>query len=569
MLTTPRWMVVASNIGAVVVVVGGLFLAVQVTHRLLTRVPPARLPSLAQLADSTRHAAMARDGGATNVAPVTTLGGASPRDTTLAGARAALARGRWHEAATLLERASADSTNGSAALGLSLVRAWQLDDAGAVRALQRAVGAQSSLSPDERRWLQAHQRWMSGDIFGADSAYRVLLGRVTDDPTLWYAAAFVHRHDGGAIDSALVAFGSPAARRLSGTPPRRLSYGGAAAALWRIVQLSPYHEAARLELARLAAQYGDEALLDRLAWGAELATAEPATRLAMRVVAADARRDTLAWPATLRLAEAADAPSVLVAARALATSAGVLHPRSAWRAAELLALVTDTVRHPRAMAAAAHAGRGQLLLAVDRPVSALEAFHAAAALDSSLGMPLLAWGARFLEPGDGALMRRERERLVAWGATVGDGNSRDWLHPHAGMEAHLRAYGIGLVSAALGDTAQVRAQAEALEALPPVAGDSSFGRGMAGALRGELALARLDFAAATAALAPAARRVPPLWRDHSPFAGRAHARFRRAFAHQRAWDNERARIGYVAFFSPTLAELPLYRPSRERFDATP
>jgi hypothetical protein len=569
LLTTPRWMVVASNVAAVVAVLGGLFLAVQVTQRLLTRTPPVRLPSLAQLADSTRHAATPGAGASAAPARSITIGGASPRDTSLAAAQVALARGRWHEAARWLQQAGGDSASGSAALGLSLVRAWQLDDAGAQRALRLAARAQGSLSPDERRWLQAHQRWMTGDIFGADSAYRALLGTVTDDPTLWFAAAFVHRHDGGAIDSALVSFGSPAARRLSGTPPRRLSYGGAAPALWRIMQLSPYHEAARLELARLATQYGDSALLERLAWGAELATVEPETRLAMRVLAAGTRHDSAAWTLVLRLAEASGGEAVLAAARALATASGVLDPRSAWRAAQLAALAADTSRSPRAVAAAALAARGQLLLAVERPVSALEAFHAAAALDSSLGMPLAAWGARFLADGERDLVRRERERLVAWGASVSDAAGRDAWHPHAGMEAHLRAYGIGLLSAALGDTAQVRVQAEALDRLPPVAGDSSFGAAMAGALRGEVALARLDFPGAAAALAVAARRVPPLWRDHSPFTGRAHARFRRAFALQRAWENERARIGYVSFFSPTLAELPLYRPSRERFDVTP
>jgi hypothetical protein len=562
-------MVVASNVGAVVAVLGGLYLAVQVTHRLLTRIPPARLPSLAQLADSTRHAAMAAPRAGPTTVPSTTLGGPAPPDTNLAAAQVALARGRLDESATLLQRAVTDSTNGSAALALSLVRAWQLDDIAAERALQLAVRRQGALSPHERQWLQAHQRWMRGDIFGADSTYRVLLGAVPDDPTLWYAAAFVHRHDGGAIDSALVAFGSPAARRLAGTPPRRLSYGGSAAALWRILQLSPYHEAARLELARMATQYGDLALLDRLAWGGELAAVEPATRLALRVLFADASRDTSAWPLALRLAERADPLAVLRAARTLATAPGVLNPRSAWRAAELLAPLADTLRAPRPLAAVARAWRGQLLLAINRPVSAREAFHAAAALDSALGMPLVAWGARFLAEDERDLARRDREHLIAWGATASDGAPRDWLHPHAGMEAHLRAYGIGLLSAMLGDTADVLAQAKALERLPAVAGDSLFGASMAGALRGEVALARLDFAAAAGAMALAARRFPPLWRDSSPFTGRAHARFRRAVALQRAWENERARIGYVAFFSPTLAELPLYRPARQRFDATP
>jgi hypothetical protein len=92
---------------------------------------------------------------------------------------------------------------------------------------------------------------------------------------------------------------------------------------------------------------------------------------------------------------------------------------------------------------------------------------------------------------------------------------------------------------------------------------------MAAALRGEVALARNDFPATIAATANAEGLLPPLWREHSPFTGRIHARYRRAFAQQRAWENEGARIAFVAFFSPTVPEVAIYRPARGRFDNTP
>ncbi|HNV74549.1 MAG TPA: hypothetical protein PKH96_07745, partial [Gemmatimonadaceae bacterium] len=370
MMATPKWMMWASNLGAVVTVAGGIFLAVQITHRLRTRVIPKPFPSLAQLADSLRRAAPAivqdtageRERAAAALArPLRhTIGGASPSDSFLRAGQVALGRGRLGEARRAFAAAERDTASASVALGSSLLAAWRLDEVGARRALARATRLRAKLSPPERRLLEAHQRWMAGDIHGSDSVYRVLLLEVNDDPTLWYAAAFVHRHDGGVIDSALIAYGSPVGRSLVDQPTRRVSHVGAIPALWRVLQLSPFHEAARLELLRFAALYDDRRLANWIGWGSELYQIEPATRLAMRALAADARKDSSAWKIVLRLtadaaaragtlARAAAGDSATIAppeviterdifevSRALATSSGILNPLSLWHAAELL-----------------------------------------------------------------------------------------------------------------------------------------------------------------------------------------------------------------------------------------
>ncbi len=583
MMQSPPWLIRLSNWGAVVVVVGTLFLGIQMTRRLLSRVVVTPLPSLAQLADSARLSDAApvagnraKTGAAatpsrTDSGYAVTIGGAAASDTMLRGAQRALWRGRWDEATRAFQAVARDSTNGSAALALSLLAAWRADEPAARAALARAARLRARLSPAERSILDAHQRWMAGDIAGSDSVYRVLLTSVTNDPTIWYAAAFVHRHDGGTIDSVLIAPGSAVGRRLHDQPTRRVSHVGAIPALWQVLALSPFHEAARLELARFASLYADRALASRLSWGAELYDVEPATRLAMRILDADARRDSTGWKLVLQLAgNAQDPASVFAASRALATSGGVLRPLSLWHAAELLRPLTDTSRHPADVAAVAHTWRAEYFFAVRREDDSRAELESAAELDPSLALPILAWTEWLSRETPDSVLRTSRARLEAWNAVTTDsGAPRTWMHPHRGMEAHLRAYGIGLLSAALGDTARVVSEARALEALPPIAADSTLRGEMAGALRAEVAIARGDYASAIAETNGVQRFLPPMWRDLSPFTGRVHARYRRAFAEQRAWRNVQARAAFVAFFSPTVPELPVYRSARQRFDATP
>ena len=602
MMKTPTWMMWGSNIGAIVVVVGGIFMAVQITDKLKHRVKPKPFPSLALLADSLRRfsPAVVQDtageqqrAAATLARPMHhILGGASPADSFVRAGQQALARGRMGEAWRAFSAASRDTTNASAALGTSLLAGWRLDEGTARQALARASRLRAALSPPERRLLEAHQRWMAGDIHGSDSLYRTLLMEVNDDPTLWYAASFVHRHDGGVIDSALIAYGSPVARSLVDQPTRRVSHVGAIPALWRVLQLSPYHEAARLDLLRFAALYDDRRLANWLGWGSELYAIEPGTRFAMRAVAADAKHDSSAWKIVLRLAKDAAARNGTVAgtatdsatplppdaiterdlfeaSRAIATSAGILNPLSLWHAAELLIPLTNPAQHSPAVVATAHAWRGQFLFALSRPINAIEEFHLAAAADSSIGLPLAAWTAWLSARTDPATLKGELAALEAWSAPLTANATRDWLHPHRGMEPHVRAYGIGLVAAALGDTTRVLQEAAALEKLPAINGDTALKLVMTSALRAEAALARDDFKGAIAMTANAEGLLPPLWRELSPFSGRIHARYRRAFAQQRSWENEGARIAFVAFFSPTVPEIPIYRPARGRFDNTP
>lgn len=584
MMRPPPWLVRLSNWGAVVAVVGALFLGVQMTRRLLSRVVVTPLPSLAQLADSARGR---NAGTATPKAqpsaklpddasdhPIV-IGATLPADSLLRLARHALWRGRWGEATDAFGRLARDSAsegaNASAPLALSLLAAWRADEPTARAALARAVRLRARLSPPERALLDAHQRWMRGDIRGSDSVYRVLLTDVHDDPTIWYAAAFVHRHDGGAIDSVLVAPGSPVGRRLRDQPTRRVSHVGAIPALWQVLALSPFHEAARLELARFASLYDDRALTSRLTWGAELYDVEPATRLAMRVLDADARRDTTGWKLVLQLAAStADPPAVFAASRALATSGGILRPLSLWHAAELLKPYTEATRHGAELAAIAHSWRAEYFFAVRREAQSSAELADAAAIDPAVALPLLAWMQWLSRETPDSALRDTRARLEAWHPADTDSLApRSWLHPHRGMEPQLRAYGIGLVSAALGDTMRVLAEASELDALPLVPGDSTLRDQLAGALRAEVAIARGDYAAAIAETNGVQQLLPPLWRDLSPFAGRVHARYRRAFAEQRAWQNLPARAAFVAFFSPTVPELPVYRSARQRFDATP
>lgn len=584
MMRSPPWLIRLSNWGAVVAVVGALFLGVQITRRLLSRVVVAPLPSLAQLADGARGATggVAKGGAGPTAAPPddstdhpVIIGATLPGDSLLRAARRALWRGRWGEASVAFERLVRDSASAnsgaSAPLALSLLAAWRADEPTARAALTRAERLRARLSAPERTLLDAHQRWMRGDVRGSDSVYRVLLADVRDDPTIWYAAAFVHRHDGGAIDSLLVAPGSPVGRRLRDQPARRLSHVGAIPALWQVLALSPFHEAARLELARFASLYDDRALTSRLTWGAELYDVEPATRLAMRVLDADARRDTTGWRLVLQLAaRAPDAADVFAASRALATSGGILRPLALWHAAELLTPFTDTSRYSADTAAIAHAWRAEYFFAVRREDESSAELADAAAIDPALALPLLAWMQWLSRETPDSALRDTRARLEAWHPVAADTLAlRNWLHPHRGMEPHLRAYGIGLVSAALGDTAGVLAEARALDMLPAIPGDSTLRGQLAGALRAEVAIARGDYLAAISETNGVQRLLPPLWRDLSPFAGRVHARYRRAFAEQRAWQNVQARAAFVAFFSPTVPELPIYRSARQRFDATP
>jgi len=564
-------MVWLSNAGAVVALVGGVYLAIQMIHRLRTREVVRPLPSLAELAESARAAS---DSGAP---PRAIVGEGAAPDSLLAVARLALGRGRWHEARRAFEAARAHpAVAGNAALGSSLLAAWQYDEAAARSALAAAVADSGQLTPAERRLLDAHRRWMTGDLRGSDTSYRRLLAEVGNDPTLWYGAAFVHRHDGGALDSLLVGAGSPAARRMREPPNRRVSTGGAGPALWHVLHLAPYHEAARLELARMASLYGDEKLVDWLAWGAELGGVEGSTRLAMRLLAADAATDTGAWGVALRLAEDSAAPGErFAAARALATSAGVLQPRALRHAGEVLLPLTRGDGGGREVAALAHAWRGQLLAARRLGVEAQEEIARATALDSSLGLPLAAWVAWSLRQGSSVEASTIAAALDRWSAQrSAPPTGREWLHPHAGLEPELREYALGLLALAARDTTQALSRAAALDRLSTADADrasppSSAATTWAAAIRGDVAAARADFPAAVAATEATRINIAPLARDQSPFAAQAHARFRRAYVLQWAWRTREARAGYATFFSPSLPELVLYRLARAQFDETP
>ena len=135
MMDTPPWMMWASNVGAIVAVVGAIFMAVQITHRLRTRVIPKPFPSLAHLADSLRRAAPAivqdtageRERAAKALArPVRqTIGGPAPTDSFLRAGQLALGQGRLGEARRAFAAAERDTTNASVALGSSLLASWR------------------------------------------------------------------------------------------------------------------------------------------------------------------------------------------------------------------------------------------------------------------------------------------------------------------------------------------------------------------------------------------------------------------------------------------------------------
>lgn len=552
--------------GLLVAFVGAMVMGYLIIHRLKTRPVLHRLPKIEELAvDAENPTTISPAGRGEDSKP-------SANATADAAYRAGiqqLVAGRYDSASRALDHALLlDSTLAGAALRRSLLAAWEGESKIALDQALNAKRLAASLSPHEKAMLDAHLIWMGGDIPRADSAWRVSIMAERGDPMAWYGAAFVQLHDGGAIDTALTALGSPTQRHMRRIPDRRVSFVNASPPLRRVLALVPTHERARLQLAKMAAAIGNIQIVDGEAWNVERADVESVVRLTMRALAADMRWDSSLW-AVVKATAAKEKPrDLFVAARILAEGGGMRSRMALFHAADLLEPLTKAP-NDSATIARAHVWRALMRDASGRAGSALDELALAAQYDPSVALPTAAYVA-WLDPSTvDTTLRRVRDELIAWQPKVLPPQARDEFHPHAGMERHVRAYAIGLVSAALRDSVAAYAAAKTIDSLGPIANETHVAESMAIALRTEVRMGAGDIQGAVALSSGLQAALRPLARNESPIVAQLHSRYRFGFLEARGWRNDNARGTFVAFFTPTIPELTLYRPVVEKFETTP
>jgi tetratricopeptide (TPR) repeat protein len=379
------------------------------------------------------------------------------------------------------EAVRADTMFALAYYRLSVAAEWALELNDAAEAADVAVRHARRLSEHDRSLLDALLVARRGQTQEAERRYRAIVARYRDDVEAWFQLGEVLFHAGMLYGHALEDSREP---------------------FERVVAFEPDHATALIHLVRVAAARRDAPGVDSLARrvlqlnpGGERAL----EMRAMRLHAAGAGAD---WDELVQDLAAADAPAALQGIYSLYAFGDddVATER-------LLRVLTRPERTPALRAAAGamlahlHAALGRLRAARE-DVGVVAGEGAGDLLAHRAFLATLPFAAT---PAD--TLRRLRDELNAWdaGAEPPSPLPSAYFSTHNGLYPPIRLYLIGRVSAALGDTAMLRQQAEALERLTGPAATRTLAEALGRGLRARLLVARGGPADALALLEPTVR----------------------------------------------------------------
>ncbi|HWK90338.1 MAG TPA: tetratricopeptide repeat protein, partial [Longimicrobium sp.] len=430
--------------------------------------------------------------------------------------------GRYAEAVQAYRRAvAADSTFALAYHGLSQSADWtgayQLAGWAAAEAARRAPG----LPEADRMPLQAWHAYLTGDPRTAERLYRRVLAAYPNDVEALFYLGEVQYHWGPSLGGA---------------------YPESRGAFARVLALEPHNVGALIHLARIAAGQGRRADFDALV--ARIARQDPASdrMLELQVVAA------FAFGGAAERRAAADRLAAVdneVLRQGIVTASALASPHLDGVGELLVPQMIERTQNPSAeildflLAVEIRAARGQL--------------RAAHALLDSLRPVHPAWTAEYravlaLLPGvDGrAALAKARAELA-----------------QAGGAAPERAYLLGRVELAMGDTASAARRAEELGAMGGTSRQTASARDLGRLLRAHLLAARGRPAEALAALGeprPDASGLLPSLRSYP----KAHERWLRGELLRAAGRPREAVRWYASFPDPQAYDLAYRAAAHQR-----
>ncbi|KPK01641.1 MAG: hypothetical protein AMS20_13205 [Gemmatimonas sp. SG8_28] len=444
--------------------------------------------------------------------------------------------GRFAEAGDALQEAvREDSTFALAWYQLSVAADWMLRADIASEASEQAVRFADRLAERDRRLLNALRTVRQGRSLEGEQLYRAIVSTYPQDVEAWYQLSEVLFHSGPRLGRPLAESRAP---------------------LLRLLALEPAQATARVHLARLAAAEGDvaelEALVDQVA-GLSEGSRVP---LEMRMLLVLARGD-------------ADELNALLAQ--LGSHAEGDLPELAWAAGsftdnlEGVRAVVATMTQPHRSDGLQVVGRvlvAHLSMAAGQWAAASSQLDRAAALDPTTALEHRTLLATL------PFHRRPAEELSDLRMRFADlpppgpaASPLVWHTVHDGLHEVLRAYLVGLVSAALGERDAVARQVAFLERQSgspdtvPALGDLALG------VRAAAALADGDAERAAALLDALRLQTWHQLNVASPFYSLGRERFLRARAYQQVGRLDDAERWYDSFTNTSVHDLVYLAPS--------
>lgn len=356
---------------------------------------------------------------------------------------------RFPEAAAAFESAvTADSTFALAWYQMSVTADWLLRADLARTAAEQAVRFSDRLAERDRRLLEALRAARQGEAGQAERLYRAIVGTYPEDIEAW----------------------SQLGETLFHFAPRRGRDLEESREPWnRVLRLEPDQVAAYVHLARIELSQRNVAALDSLAQRVITLVPSGDRTLEMRTFLAYTNPDRTARERIRTQLVGATDGLLSEIVWSMGSFSGDIDA-----AIDLARLLTATSRSVE-LRVYGHTLLAYLRLAGGQWHRAMTELDAAALLDPAVALEprALLW-LYPLRPADPDSLREYRRRIQRLDAgAVGPSATRDvWFSVHDGLHRHLRAYLLGLLSAALRDSAAAMSHGRALLALgqPPGSG---------------------------------------------------------------------------------------------------
>ncbi len=444
--------------------------------------------------------------------------------------------GRFAEAGDALQEAvREDSTFALAWYQLSVAADWMLRADIASEASEQAVRFADRLAERDRRLLTALRAVRQGRALEAEELYRAIVSTYPQDVEAWYQLSEVLFHSGPRLGRPLSESRAP---------------------LLRLLALEPAQATARVHLARLAAAEGNveelEALVDQVATLSEASRVPLEMRMLLVLQQGEAGELDALLP-QLRSHPEGDLPELAWAA---GTYSGNLDGVRA---------VVATLVEPHRSVEVRLVGRvllAYLRVATGQRAAAITQLDRAAELDPTAALEHRAFLATL------PFLERPAEELADLGSQFAalpapqpSASPLVWHSVHNGLHAVLRAYLEGVLSAQLGDRAEVTRQLEQLAMLTVPDEAGSILADLTLGLRAATPMADGDTAAAAALLDGLRLENWQQLNVASPFFSLGRERFLRARAYQQVGRLDDALRWYGSFTNTSLHDLVYVAPS--------
>jgi tetratricopeptide (TPR) repeat protein len=214
-----------------------------------------------------------------------------------------------------------------------------------------------------------------------------------------------------------------------------------------------------------------------------------------------------------------------------------------------------------------HIGRACLFAARGKRRAAREELERAERLDRAYALEYRAiLTASPFAPPPADELRSLRAEIAGWNApgARADASTPLWLDPHAGLHPAIRTYILGLLDAALGETASALARSEELASFPSPPESRCFVQALSRCLVAHAARADGDHERSLAILEGPGMETSFYLAIWSPFFSLDLERFVRADLLERAGRHEEALVWYGTFSENALADLVYLAPSDVR-----